>query len=170
MKKIKQGMEKNIKKVLSIVHAKLIEIDNNKYKGYAKIYYNGVVGIIGGEGVQNATVMEIGDCISEDDFLFTSGYVIKNHPPKVITEITKEASLEYKNTFILEEVTNLKHNPLLKELLIRYVSRQYEGDALFDDYHLYQEYKWLKKYYKLDELFKEECFGNRMNDENYILK
>lgn len=161
-------MEKNIKKVLSIVHAKLNEIDNNKHKGYAKIYQNGVVGIIGGDGIQNEIIIKIEDCNSEDDFLFTSGYVIKNHPPKVITQIAKEASLEYKNTYILEEVTNFMHTPRLKELTIIYVSRQYGENALFDDYHLYQEYKWLKKNNKLDELFKEENFGNRMDDENFM--
>lgn len=67
----------------------------------------------------------------------------------------------------MEEVTDLKHSPRLKELLIMYVSRQYEENARFDDWHLFEEYKLLKRNNQLDELFKEECFTNRMNDEGY---
>ena len=67
----------------------------------------------------------------------------------------------------MEQVTDLNHSPMLKELLIMYVGRKYEEDALFDDYHLYEEYKWLKEHCQLDELFKEECLTNRLNDENY---
>ncbi len=67
----------------------------------------------------------------------------------------------------MEEVTNLDHSPKLKELLIMYVSRKYEEDAQYDDWHLFQEYSWLKNNNKLDELFKEECLTNRLNDEHY---
>jgi hypothetical protein len=67
----------------------------------------------------------------------------------------------------MEQVTDLEHSPKLKELLIMYISRRYEEDAIFDDWHLYQEYVWLKDNNQLDELFKEECLTNRLNDENY---
>ena len=67
----------------------------------------------------------------------------------------------------MEEVTNLDHSPMLKELLIMYISRKYEEDAIFDEWHLFQEYIWLKNNNQLDELFKEECLTNRLDDENY---
>jgi hypothetical protein len=67
----------------------------------------------------------------------------------------------------MENVTDLHHSPKLKELLIMYISRKYQEDARFDDWHLFEEYKVLKKYNELDELFKEECLTNRLNDENY---
>lgn len=67
----------------------------------------------------------------------------------------------------MEEVTNLEHSSMLKELLIMYIARKYEEDAQFDDWHLYQEYIWLKDNAQLDELFKEECLSNRLNDEQY---
>lgn len=67
----------------------------------------------------------------------------------------------------MEEVTNLDHSPMLRELLIMYISRKYEEDAIFDEWHLFQEYVWLKNNNQLDELFKEECLTNRLNDENY---
>lgn len=67
----------------------------------------------------------------------------------------------------MEEVTNLDHSPKLKELLIMYVARKYQEDAFYDEWHLSQEYLWLKNNYKLDELFKEECLVNRLNDEYY---
>jgi hypothetical protein len=67
----------------------------------------------------------------------------------------------------MEQVTDLNHSTKLKELLIMYVSRKYEEDAKYDDWHLFEEYKLLKKYNELDELFKEECLTNRLNDENY---
>jgi hypothetical protein len=67
----------------------------------------------------------------------------------------------------MEEVTNLEHSPRLKELLIMYISRKYEEDGQYDDWQLYQEYVWLKNNNKLDELFKEECLTNRLNDEHY---
>ncbi len=67
----------------------------------------------------------------------------------------------------MEQVTDLNHSPKLKELLKMFVSRRYEEDALFDDWHLFEEYKLLKKHNELDELFKEECLTNRLNDEHY---
>jgi hypothetical protein len=67
----------------------------------------------------------------------------------------------------MEKVTNLDHSPKLKELLIMYISRKYEEDAQYDEWYLFQEYSWLKYNNKLDELFKEECLTNRLNDEHY---
>jgi hypothetical protein len=67
----------------------------------------------------------------------------------------------------MEEITNLNHSPKLKELLIMYISRKYEEDAQYDDWYLFQEYIWLKNNNQLDELFKEECLTNRLDDENY---
>jgi hypothetical protein len=67
----------------------------------------------------------------------------------------------------MEEVTNIDHSPKLTELLKMYIARKYEEDALFDDYHIFQEYTWLKNNNLLDELFKEECLTNRLNDEHY---
>ena len=67
----------------------------------------------------------------------------------------------------MEEVTNLDHSAMLKELLRMYLSRKYQEDALYDDWHLFQEYSWLENNNKLDELFKEECLTNRLNDEHY---
>lgn len=67
----------------------------------------------------------------------------------------------------MEEVTDLNHSPRLKELLIMYVARKYEENARYDDWHLFEEYKLLKRNNQLDELFKEECLTNRLNDERY---
>lgn len=67
----------------------------------------------------------------------------------------------------MEEVTDLNHSPRLKELLIMYVARTYQENARFDDWHLFEEYKLLKRNNQLDELFKEECLTNRLNDEGY---
>lgn len=67
----------------------------------------------------------------------------------------------------MENVTNLNHNPLLKKLLIMYVSRKYEEDAKNDDWYLFQEYIWLRNNNLLNELFEEECLTNRLNYERY---
>ena len=45
----------------------------------------------------------------------------------------------------MEQVTDLNHSPKLKELLIMYISRKYEEDAIFNEWHLYEEYKWLNE-------------------------
>ena len=66
----------------------------------------------------------------------------------------------------MEELTNLDDSPLLKELLIMYVTRQYEKKAELDDWHLLQEYNWLKKNNQLNELFIEEALTNSMKDEH----
>ena len=65
----------------------------------------------------------------------------------------------------MEQVTDLNHNPKLKKLLIMYISRKYEEEAQFDDWHLFQEYIWLRNNNQLDELSQEECLTNRLNDE-----
>lgn len=65
----------------------------------------------------------------------------------------------------MEQVTDLNHSPKLKKLLIMYISRKYEEEAQFDDWHLFQEYIWLRNNNQLDELFQEECLTNRLNDE-----
>jgi hypothetical protein len=67
----------------------------------------------------------------------------------------------------MEQVTNLNNSPELKKLLKMYVSRKYQEEALFDDWHLFQEYIWLRNNNHLDELFQEECLTNRLNDERY---
>jgi glutamate synthase domain-containing protein 3 len=67
----------------------------------------------------------------------------------------------------MEQVTDLNHSPKLKQFLKLYVSRMYEEEALYDDWHLFQEYIWLRNNNQLDELFKEECLTNRLNDERY---
>jgi hypothetical protein len=67
----------------------------------------------------------------------------------------------------MEEVTDLNHSQRLRELLIMYVGRKYEENARFDDWYLFEEYKLLKKYNELDDLFKEECLTNRLNDKKY---
>ena len=67
----------------------------------------------------------------------------------------------------MEQVTNLNNSPDLEQLLKMYVSRKYEEEAQFDDWHLFQEYIWLRNNNKLDELFQEECLTNRLKDEQY---
>ncbi len=67
----------------------------------------------------------------------------------------------------MEQVTDLNHSPKLKELLKIYVSRKYQEDARFDEWHLFEEYKLLERNNELNELFKEECLTNRLNYEDY---
>lgn len=67
----------------------------------------------------------------------------------------------------MEQVTDLNHSPKLKELLKMYVSRKYQEDARFDEWHLFEEYKLLERNNELNELFKEECLTNRLNYEDY---
>lgn len=67
----------------------------------------------------------------------------------------------------MEQVTDLKHSPILRELLINYIARKYQEDAIYDEWHLFQEYIWLRDNNQLDELFKEECLTNRLQDEQY---
>ncbi|MEO8515510.1 MAG: hypothetical protein ABI426_02135 [Flavobacterium sp.] len=68
----------------------------------------------------------------------------------------------------MEKLTDLEYNPILKQLLINYVIRIYEEDALTDDWHLWQEYLMLIRENRLNEIFENECLTNKLNDENYI--
>jgi hypothetical protein len=67
----------------------------------------------------------------------------------------------------MEKLTDLEYNPVLKQLLINYVIRMYEEDAITDDWHLWQEYLMLLRENRLNELFENECLTNKLNDENY---
>lgn len=64
------------------------------------------------------------------------------------------------------EIRDFRYNEHLKALLVLYVSRQYEECAMYDDWHLMQEYYHLKRNNKLHLLFEEEHFTGYMNDEN----
>lgn len=65
------------------------------------------------------------------------------------------------------EITDFKYSPALRELLVKYVSRQYEESAEFDDYHLIAEYNYLKNNNELHLLFEEEWFTTYMNDDQH---
>lgn len=56
---------------------------------------------------------------------------------------------------------------MLKQLLIMYISRKYEREGIFDDWHLFQEYIWLRNNNLLNELFQEESLTNRLKNEHY---
>jgi hypothetical protein len=62
------------------------------------------------------------------------------------------------------KLTTLDYSPVLTKLLINYIIRKYEEDAITDDWHLYQEYSWLYDNNKLNELFEEEALTNELND------
>ncbi len=64
------------------------------------------------------------------------------------------------------EITNLNHNPILRELLKNYVLRMYEGDSITDDEHLLMEYNLLIRDNRLNDLFVEEKLINYLNDGN----
>jgi hypothetical protein len=68
----------------------------------------------------------------------------------------------------MEKLTDLEYNPVLKQLLINYVYRMYEGDAIVDEWHLWQEYLMLIRENRLNEIFENECLTNKLNDENYL--
>ena len=67
----------------------------------------------------------------------------------------------------MEKLKNLDFNPILKQLLINYVLRMYEDQAITDDWHLYEEYLMLVRENRLHEIFENECLTNKLNDENY---
>jgi hypothetical protein len=54
----------------------------------------------------------------------------------------------------MEKLTDLKYNPVLKQLLINYVYRMYEQDAITDDWHLWQEYLMLIRENRLNVILK----------------
>jgi hypothetical protein len=62
------------------------------------------------------------------------------------------------------EITNLNHNPILRELLKSYVLRMYEEDSNTDDDHLLMEYNLLIRENRLNDLFIEEKLINYLND------
>ncbi|MBC7523025.1 MAG: hypothetical protein H7239_01085 [Flavobacterium sp.] len=57
-------------------------------------------------------------------------------------------------------ITDLDHNPLLKNLLITYSVITYEEHAILDDHHLLMEYYLLKKNNELHFLFETEKLAN----------
>jgi hypothetical protein len=67
----------------------------------------------------------------------------------------------------LEIIENLDYNPVLKKLLIDYISRIYEEDAIFDEHHLMQEYFLLKRNNELHLLFVEEKLINYLSDGSH---
>lgn len=65
------------------------------------------------------------------------------------------------------EIENFEHNPILRDLLVKYVLRMYEGDAVIDDDHLLMEYHLLLTENRLNDLFVEEYLINfYRNGEN----
>ncbi|MDA7803896.1 hypothetical protein N8987_04905 [Crocinitomix sp.] len=58
------------------------------------------------------------------------------------------------------EITDLSDNPILKQLLIHYVYRQYEEDSIIDDEHLLMEFNLLQSEGRLVDLFIEEKLLN----------
>lgn len=58
------------------------------------------------------------------------------------------------------EITNFENNPKLKVLLIDYMNRIYENEAIYDDDYLLKEYNYLKNNNELDLLFIEENINN----------
>ncbi len=67
----------------------------------------------------------------------------------------------------LHEIQNLDYNPILKQLLIEYIYGKYEEDAIIDDLHLWQEFRYMVDNNKLIELFQFECMSNKINDEQH---
>lgn len=66
----------------------------------------------------------------------------------------------------MEKLITLDYSPVLKKLLIDYILIQYEGDAITDDWHLFQEYSWLLDNNELNVLFEKEAHTNELNDGN----
>jgi hypothetical protein len=65
------------------------------------------------------------------------------------------------------EIKDFDNNPILRDLLKKYVLRMYEGDAIIDDDHLFMEYQLLLKENRLNDLFIEEYLLNyHRNGEN----
>lgn len=62
------------------------------------------------------------------------------------------------------EIKHFDYSPILKGLLIDYVLRVYEEDAITDDEHLLMEYNLLQKNNELHLLFHEEYLINWLND------
>jgi hypothetical protein len=58
------------------------------------------------------------------------------------------------------QLIHLDFNPILKGLLINYITFQYEGDAKIDDWHVWQEYVYLRDNNLLNDLFIQEYLDN----------
>jgi hypothetical protein len=65
----------------------------------------------------------------------------------------------------MKKLTTLNYSPVLKKLLVDYILRKYEEDAILDDWYLYQEYSWLFDNNRLNELFEEEVLINQLDNE-----
>lgn len=64
----------------------------------------------------------------------------------------------------MAKLLTLDYSPVLKSLLVNYILRKYEQDAITDDWHLYKEYSWMYDNNELHELFEEEVFTNELSD------
>ena len=64
------------------------------------------------------------------------------------------------------EIRNFKHNPVLRQLLVSYIIRTYQQEAIIDDDHLMMEYHLLIRDNRLNDLFIEEKLNNYLNDGN----
>jgi hypothetical protein len=62
------------------------------------------------------------------------------------------------------EIKDFKWSPMLRKLLVNYIVRTYEENAITDDLHLIQEYNLLINNNELHFLFDEEYLGNYLND------
>jgi hypothetical protein len=59
------------------------------------------------------------------------------------------------------EITNFDNNPILKQLLVNYILREYEEDSIIDENHLMMEYNRLRDSNQLDMIFMCEELINR---------
>ena len=64
------------------------------------------------------------------------------------------------------EIKDFKFSPTLRRMLVNYIIRMYEEDAILDDEHLLKEYNLLKKNNELHFLFEEEYLINYLKDGN----
>jgi hypothetical protein len=58
------------------------------------------------------------------------------------------------------QLIHLDFNPILKGLLINYIIFQYEEDAITDDWHVWQEYVYLRDNNLMNDLFIQEYLDN----------
>jgi Mg2+/Co2+ transporter CorC len=64
------------------------------------------------------------------------------------------------------QIRNFHHNPVLRQLLVSYIIRTYQQEAIIDDDHLMMEYHLLIRDNRLNDLFIEEKLNNYLNDGN----
>ena len=62
------------------------------------------------------------------------------------------------------EIRNFNYNPVLRQLLVNYIIRTYQQEAIIDDDHLMMEYHLLIRDNRLNDLFFEEMLNNYLND------